>query len=168
MYVGPVNIFPNFWHCVIHILTWIWTLHTLTICYICVTKRFIFSFQLWYTMYRRQGTSQNQDVNNDYQQQSSSAVKRVERVSWVWSVGGGAIPPLWWNAYSDVTTSILAYQISGWTLLFRLTSKKTSKPSSLAFCEGNPPVTGGFPSQRICIMETISIWLRHRDDENMK
>ena len=32
--------------------------------------------------------------------------------------------------------------------LFRLTSKKISKPVSLALCERNPPVTGGFPSQR--------------------
>ena len=30
---------------------------------------------------------------------------------------------------------------------FRLTSKKTSKPVLLALCEGNPPMTGGFPSQ---------------------
>ena len=32
--------------------------------------------------------------------------------------------------------------------LFGLTSKKTSKPALLALCEGNPPVIGGFPSQR--------------------
>ena len=32
--------------------------------------------------------------------------------------------------------------------LFRLTSKKTSKPVLLALCKGNPPVTGGFFSQR--------------------
>ena len=32
--------------------------------------------------------------------------------------------------------------------LFRLTSKKTSKPALLAFCEGNSPVTGGVPPQR--------------------
>ena len=42
--------------------------------------------------------------------------------------------------------------------LFRLTSKKTSKPVLLAFCEGNPPVTGGFPSQRASNAETVSIW----------
>ena len=29
--------------------------------------------------------------------------------------------------------------------LFRLTSKKTSKPMQPALCEGNPPVAGGFP-----------------------
>ena len=29
--------------------------------------------------------------------------------------------------------------------LFKLTSKKTSKPALLALCEGNPPVVGGFP-----------------------
>ena len=30
--------------------------------------------------------------------------------------------------------------------LFRRTSKKTPKSAPLAFCEGNPPVTGEFPS----------------------
>ena len=32
--------------------------------------------------------------------------------------------------------------------LFRITSKKTSKLHVTGLCEGNPPVTGGFPSQR--------------------
>ena len=32
--------------------------------------------------------------------------------------------------------------------LFRRRSKKTSKLRVTVFCEGNPPVTGGFPSQR--------------------
>ena len=41
--------------------------------------------------------------------------------------------------------------------LFRLTSKKTSKAVLLALCEGNPPVTGGFPSQRASKMESISM-----------
>ena len=28
-------------------------------------------------------------------------------------------------------------------------------------CEGNPPMTGGFPSQRASIMKNVSIWWRH-------
>ena len=32
--------------------------------------------------------------------------------------------------------------------VFRRRSKKTSKPRVTGLCEGNPPVTGGFPSQR--------------------
>ena len=31
------------------------------------------------------------------------------------------------------------------------------------FCEGNPPVTGGFPSQRPCNAENVSIWWRHHE-----
>ena len=44
--------------------------------------------------------------------------------------------------------------------LFRLTSTKTSKPALLALCEGNPPVTGQFPSQRASSAKTLSIWWR--------
>ena len=32
-------------------------------------------------------------------------------------------------------------------LLFRRTSKKTSKPRATSLCEGNPPLTGGLSSQ---------------------
>ena len=39
--------------------------------------------------------------------------------------------------------------------LFGLTS--TSKPASLALCEGNPPVTDGFPSQRPNNAENFSM-----------
>ena len=40
--------------------------------------------------------------------------------------------------------------------LFRRTSKKTSKPSVTGLCEGNPPVTGGFPAQRASYTEMFS------------
>ena len=46
---------------------------------------------------------------------------------------------------------------------FWLISKKTWKPVLLAFCEGNPPVTGGFPSQRFSNMESISMWSCHHE-----
>ena len=41
--------------------------------------------------------------------------------------------------------------------LFRRTSKKISKLP----CEGNPLVTGGFPSQRASNAENVWIWWRH-------
>ena len=44
--------------------------------------------------------------------------------------------------------------------LFKPTSKK-SKPALLTLCEGNPPVTGGFRSQRASNAETVFIWWRH-------
>ena len=47
--------------------------------------------------------------------------------------------------------------------LFKLTSKNTSKPALLSLCEGNPPVTGGFPSQRVSNAENVSIWWRHHN-----
>ena len=41
------------------------------------------------------------------------------------------------------------------------TSKKTSKIHITGLCEGNPPVTSGFPAQRACNAENVSIWWRH-------
>ena len=45
--------------------------------------------------------------------------------------------------------------------LFGRRSKKTSKLRVTGLCEGNPPVTGGFPSQRASNAENFSIWWRH-------
>ena len=45
--------------------------------------------------------------------------------------------------------------------LFRHRSKKISKLRVTGFCEGNPPVTGGFPSQRTSEAENVSTWWRH-------
>ena len=45
--------------------------------------------------------------------------------------------------------------------LFRHRSKKTSKLHVPGLCEGNPPVTSGFPSQRASNMENVSIWWHH-------
>ena len=55
--------------------------------------------------------------------------------------------------YSDVIMSAMAFQITGISIvcstrLFRRRSKKTWKLRVTGLCEGNPPVTGGFPSQR--------------------
>ena len=46
--------------------------------------------------------------------------------------------------------------------LFKRRSKKTSKLRVTGLCEGNPLVTGGFPSQRASNAENVSIWWRHR------
>ena len=45
--------------------------------------------------------------------------------------------------------------------LFRGRSKKTSKLHVTGLCEENPPVTGGFPSQRASNADIFSIWWRH-------
>ena len=45
--------------------------------------------------------------------------------------------------------------------LFRCRSKKTSKHSITGLCEGNPPVTGGFTSQKASDAVNLSIWWRH-------
>ena len=55
--------------------------------------------------------------------------------------------------YIDVMMSAMASQITSVSFcllngLFRLRSKKASKLRFTGLCEGNPPVTGGFPSQR--------------------
>ena len=45
--------------------------------------------------------------------------------------------------------------------LFRRRSKKTSNLRVTGLCEGNPPVTDGFPSQRASYTDFSSIWWRH-------
>ena len=45
--------------------------------------------------------------------------------------------------------------------LFRRRSKKASKLWVTGLFEGNPPVTGGFPSERASNAENVSIWWRH-------
>ena len=48
--------------------------------------------------------------------------------------------------------------------LFRLTSKKHQGSALLTLCDGNPPVTGGFPSQRTNNSESVSMALcQHHD-----
>ena len=47
--------------------------------------------------------------------------------------------------------------------LFRLRSKKTSKVRITGLCEGNSPVTGEFPAQRVSKAENVSIWWRHHE-----
>ena len=52
--------------------------------------------------------------------------------------------------YSDIIMTATASQITG-------ISKETSKHCVTGLCEGNPQVTGGFPSQRPSNTENVSI-----------
>ena len=45
--------------------------------------------------------------------------------------------------------------------LFRRRSKKTPKLRATTFCEGNLPVNGEFPPQRVSNAKNVSIWWRH-------
>ena len=68
------------------------------------------------------------------------------------------------NHYTDVTMSGMASQITDildclLNRLLKLTSKKMS--AILNLCEGNPPVTGGFPSQRASNTGRVSMSWRH-------
>ena len=47
--------------------------------------------------------------------------------------------------------------------LFRLKSKETWITALLALCEGKPPVTGGFPSQRASNVEIVCTWWHNHD-----
>ena len=49
----------------------------------------------------------------------------------------------------------------GFNRLFSTASKTTLQPELPALCEGNPPVTGGFPSQRVSYTEIVSMSWRH-------
>ena len=46
---------------------------------------------------------------------------------------------------------------------FRRRSKKSSKLRVTGLREGNLPVTGGFPSQKVSSAENVSVWWRHHD-----
>ena len=48
---------------------------------------------------------------------------------------------------------------------FRLKSKKASNHCATGLCEGNPSVTGGFPSQRAGSAEHVSIYWPHHDHQ---
>ena len=65
--------------------------------------------------------------------------------------------------YSIVIPSAMASQITGVSIVCSAVcrSKKTSKFSVTGLCEGNPLVSGGFPSQRASNAENVSIWWRH-------
>ena len=63
--------------------------------------------------------------------------------------------------YSNVIISAMASQITGvWIVCSIACSNKISRLRVTGLCEGNPAMTGGFPSQRASNVENIFIWWR--------
>ena len=86
------------------------------------------------------------------------------------SLNWGPLPGIWDlpNADSHFVITVLPHGVSNhhqlyclFNCLIKLTIKKASKLHALpAICEGNPPVTGGFPSQMASNAESLSTpWL---------
>ena len=70
--------------------------------------------------------------------------------------------------YNHVIMSVMASQFISLTIVYstvyiRRRSKKTSKLRVTGLCEGNSPVTDGFPAQRASNAENVSIWWRHHE-----
>ena len=84
--------------------------------------------------------------------------------------------PSWWRHMSTIASPFTCKILGCFTpvhwphdclfkTMFRQTSKQHQSPALLALCEGNPPVTGGFPSQRASNAESISISWSHFNQE---
>ena len=99
--------------------------------------------------------------------------RKVAAIPWLQALMRRQYP--WWRGqmagftrhYSDVIMRTMAFQIISITIvyfnrLFRRRSKKTSKLRVTGLCEGNSPMTSGFPAQRASNAEKISIWWRHQ------
>ena len=90
-----------------------------------------------------------------------------------WLTAGRACPQ--WSTYQWLIARLsLQWRHNEWhsvsnhqrvdcllSCLFRCTSQNTSKLCVTGLWEWNPPVTGGFPSQRPSNMENASIWWCH-------
>ena len=65
--------------------------------------------------------------------------------------------------YSHVIMNAMASQITGVSIVCSsaCSGADQRKHGSTGLCEGNPPVTSGFPSQRVSDAENVSIWWRH-------
>ena len=61
----------------------------------------------------------------------------------------------WWKSITNTGSN------QEFNRLFRRRSKKISKLRVTCLCERNPPMIGGFLSQRTCNVENVSISLRH-------
>ena len=72
------------------------------------------------------------------------------------------------NHYTDVIISAMASQITGVCIVYSTVCSGANQTKHrilpvTGLCEGNPPVTGGFPSQRASNAENIFIWWRHHE-----
>ena len=69
--------------------------------------------------------------------------------------------------YSDIIMSAMASQITNTSIVCSIDCsgayQRKSKLRVNGLCEGNPHVTGGFPSQRASNAENVSIWWRYHD-----
>ena len=70
--------------------------------------------------------------------------------------------------YSEVIMSAMVSQITGDSIVCSsvcrgTAQRKISKLRVTGFCDGNPPVIGGFPKQRASNAENDFIWWRHHD-----
>ena len=66
--------------------------------------------------------------------------------------------------YNDVMMSAMGSQVTSLTftqLFIQCAKKPTSKLHVTGLCEGNSPVTGEFPAQRVSNGENVSIWWHH-------
>ena len=68
--------------------------------------------------------------------------------------------------YNNVMMSVMASQITGISIvcliIYSADLRKHQNFASLTFnCEGNPSMTGGFPSKRASNAENISMWWRY-------
>ena len=64
--------------------------------------------------------------------------------------------------YNDVIISVMASQITGDSIVCStVCSGADQRKHQSSTKEGNPSVTGGFPSQRASDADNVSIWWRH-------
>ena len=59
--------------------------------------------------------------------------------------------------------SLTSSQINGVSIVCSTDCQAQIKEHIKALRQGNPPMTGGFLSQRASNEENVSIWLRHHD-----
>ena len=83
----------------------------------------------------------------------------MEILYWWWLEAGLCLSS---NYYSDVIMSLMGSQITSVlivcsTVYSGADQRKGQNSVLLTLCEGNPPMTGGFPSQRASNIEKVSI-----------
>ena len=77
------------------------------------------------------------------------------------------------NHHSDVKMSAMASQITAVSIAYPTVcsgadQSKHKSPRITGLCEGNPPVTGGFPSQRASDAENVSFRWRHHPSDSLR
>ena len=67
--------------------------------------------------------------------------------------------------YNDAMMSVMASKITGVSVVCSTVcsgaNRRKHQSSASLPCEGNPPMAGGFPSQRASNAENVPIWWRH-------